>query len=94
MLISLGNLCIEGHNYRKVFTKLSDLSIGDTFYLLGRDGSKVTYVINELIHNVAPNDMSHIAQNTDNIRKVTLITCDPRRSHKILSKSRTRFLVK
>ena len=48
-------------------------------------GRKVTYVINEMIHNVAPDDMSHIAQNTDNIRKVTLITCDPRRSHKVLS---------
>ena len=85
MLTNLGNLCIEGHNYRKVFTKLSELNIGDSFYLLARDGSKVTYVINELIHNVAPNDMSHIAQNSDNVRHVTLITCDPRRSHKILS---------
>ena len=84
-----GNLCIEGHNYRKVFTRLTEMEIGDTFYIVGRDGRKVTYEIKEMIHNVAPNDMSHTSQETGNIRKVTLITCDPRRTHKVFSKSRT-----
>ncbi len=88
--MSHGNLCIEGHNYRKVFTKLKTMSKGDTFYIVGKDGRKVTYEIKEMIKGVAPDDMSHIAQNTDNIRKVTLITCDPRRTHEIFGKSRTK----
>ena len=65
------------------------MEIGDTFYIVGKDGRKVTYEIKELVHNVAPTDMSHIAQDTNNIRKVTLITCDPRRTHEVFSKSRT-----
>ena len=83
-----GNICIEGHNYRKVFTRLTEMEIGDTFYIVGRDGRKVTYEIKEMIHNVEPNDMSHTSQETGNIRKVTLITCDPRRTHEVFSKSR------
>ena len=88
--MSHGNLCIEGHNYRKVFTKLTEMEIGDTFYIVGKDGRKVTYEIKELVHNVAPTDMSHTAQDTNNIRKVTLITCDPRRTHEVFSKSGTK----
>ena len=70
-----GNYCITGHNYIKVFGPLYNLHIGDTFYLVGRDGRKVTYEINEILPSVKDDDMSHIEQNTDNKRKVTLITC-------------------
>ena len=67
---------------------------GDTFYIVGRDGRKVTYEIKEMISGVAPTDMSHTNQNTDGVRKVTLITCDPRRTHKIFSKSRTKSRIR
>ena len=70
-----GNYCITGHNYKKVFGPLYNLHVGDTFYLVGKDGRKVTYEITEILPSVKADDMSHIEQNTDNKRKVTLITC-------------------
>ncbi len=72
---TVGNYCITGHNYKKVFGPLYNLKVGDTFYLVGRDGRKVTYEITEILPSVKANDMSHIEQNTDDKRKVTLITC-------------------
>ena len=89
-LMTLGNLCIEGHNYKKVFTYLTNLVVGDSFFIVSKDGRKVTYTITDMIRGVDPHDMSHIEQNSDNIRKVTLITCDPRRTHEIFGKSRTK----
>ncbi len=82
-----GNFCITGHNYTNVFGKLRTLQIGDTFYIVSKDGRKITYTIQELIPKVSITDMSHIEQNNDGIRKVTLITCDPRECYKVYSKS-------
>ena len=84
-----GNLCLSGHNYKKVFGRLKELEIGDSFYIVSKDGRKVDYTITEMLPTVNPYDMSHIEQNDDGIRKVTLITCEPRRSYKIFSKGRT-----
>lgn len=71
----IGNYCITAHNYKNVFGKIHSLNIGDTFYLVGKDGRKVTYSVTEILPSVKPTDMQHIEQNTDNKRKVTLITC-------------------
>ena len=76
-------MCITGHNYKNIFRDLKNLNIGDTFYIVGKDGRKITYQIYDAISKVSPKDMSHIKQNDDGIRKVTLITCDPRSSYKI-----------
>ncbi len=84
-----GNLSLAGHDYPKIFGKLKQLKKGDTFYIISKDGRKVDYTVKETLSNVNPYDMSHIDQNYDGIMKVTLITCEPRRSYKIFSKGRT-----
>lgn len=88
--MTLGNFCITGHDFKKVFGRLKELELGDTFYLVGKDGRKVTYEVKEKLPKVKADDMSHIEQNEDGTRKVTLITCDQRRAHKVPCKSRTK----
>ena len=83
-----GNFCISGHDYKNTFGRLKELVIGDTFYLVGKDGRKITYQINTIIPAKNPYDMSHIQQNSDGTRKVTLITCDQGRPLKICCSSR------
>ena len=58
------------------FDKLDQLEIGDEIKITGKDGRRVTYEVTELLPHVEPTDMSHTEQNTDGIRKITLITCD------------------
>ncbi len=84
-----GNVCLSGHNYQKVFGKLKQLEVGDSFYIISKDGRKIDYTITETLGLVNPYDMDHIKQNDDGVRKVTLITCEPRRSYKVYSKGRT-----
>ena len=82
-----GNTCITGHNYknRNLFARIRELEIGETFYIVSKDGRKITYEVKSKTTGVDPNDTSCIEQDNDGIRKVTLITCDPRRNHKIYS---------
>lgn len=83
-----GNTSITGHNYtsrKNLFGRLKELSIGDTFYIVSIDGRKITYEVKNMVSGVDPNDTSCIEQDNDGKRKVTLITCDKRRSHKTYS---------
>ena len=69
ILTTLGNFCISGHDYKNTFGRLKELDIGDSFFLVGKDGRKITYVINTLIPQKNPYDMSHIQQNNDRYKK-------------------------
>lgn len=82
-----GNTSITGHNYmkRNLFGRLKELEIGDTFYIISKDGRKITYEVKEKVSGIDPNDTSCIEQDNDGKRKVTLITCDKRRCHKTYS---------
>ena len=87
ILTKNGNFSIAGHNYPKIFKDLRNLQAGDTFYLISKkDGRKISYIITEMISNVSEYDMQYIENDDDNIRKVTIITCDPG--------ARTRFIVR
>lgn len=85
MLMNHGNLCITGHNYKGIFQNLRKMAVGDTFYLVSKDGRKITYQIQETLSGVNQYDMSHIEQNDDGIRRVTIITCDPRGLYEVYS---------
>lgn len=73
---SVGNYCITGHNYKNIFKRLKELNVGDEFYLVGKDGRKVTYVIYDKF-TINPEDESCLNQDTKGKREVTLITCNP-----------------
>ena len=73
---TVGNFCITGHNYKKIFKRLQELEKGDEFYLVGADGRKVTYTIYDKF-SINPENEDCLNQNTNGKREVTLITCDP-----------------
>jgi sortase A len=77
---TVGNFMIMGHNYSKIFKRLKELNIGDEFYLIGKDGRKVTYVIYDKYSMDPQSDEEEaklISQQTNGKRIVTLITCNP-----------------
>ena len=73
----VGNFCITGHNYKNLLKRLGELEENDTFYLINKTtGTKVTYQIYD-IYTCKPNEVECLYQPTENVREVTLITCNP-----------------
>lgn len=72
----VGNYVIIGHNYKsgKMFGKLSQIEIGDTFTLQDNSGRTLTYQVYD-IYVVDPEDTSCTSQHTNGKKEVTLITC-------------------
>lgn len=70
----IGNFCIAGHNYESIFARLTELSIGDTFYIVDQDDVIQDYIITD-ISQVDPTDLTCLMPTTDSVT-VTLITCE------------------
>ena len=72
----VGNLCIIGHNWRntKLFSKVPNLDIGDTFKITDLSGRTLNYEIYDK-YTVYPEDTECLNQETEGRREVTLITC-------------------
>lgn len=72
----VGNLCIIGHNWRntKLFSKVPNLEVGDTFQITDLSGKTLEYQIYEK-YTVYPEDTECLDQETEGRREVTLITC-------------------
>lgn len=72
-----GNFCISGHNWNNMLKRLSEMQVGDTFYVINRETkTKVNYKIYNM-YTCVPEDLSCLDQNHDGKREVTLITCNP-----------------
>lgn len=73
----VGNLCIAGHNYvdYKFFSRLNELSLGDKIQIYDLAGNYVTYEIYDIYESRA-NDTSCTFQDTNNLKLVTLVTCN------------------
>lgn len=87
---TVGNFCITGHNYKGIFKRLTELVAGDEFYLVGKDGRKVTYVIyDKFVINPADAEQENkaINQDTNGKRVVTLITCEPGAKKRLILKA-------
>ena len=72
-LNDIGNFCIAGHNYDEVFAKLSELKVGDKFYIIDREDIIQDYEIKEILE-VEPTKLDVLMPVDDKIQ-VTLITC-------------------
>ena len=87
----VGNFSISGHNYKidrsQLFSKLDNLTEGDTFSLKDLKGRTVNYKIYKK-YKVLPSDTSTIDQNEDGKREVTLITCTRNAKERIIFKAR------
>ena len=73
-LNSLGNFCIAGHNFDNVFSKLSELEIGDTFIVIDRNNKETKYEVKDS-YSVEPDNLEVLIQNASKV-EITLITCE------------------
>ena len=73
----IGNLCIAGHNYvdYKFFSRLNELNINDEITIFDVNGNFQNYSVYKK-YEILPNDISCTSQETNNLRIVTLITCN------------------
>lgn len=73
----VGNLCIAGHNYvdYKLFSRLYELELKDTFEVYDLNGNMIKYSIFEK-YETDVNDTSCTAQETNGNKIVTLLTCN------------------
>lgn len=85
---SSGNFCISGHNWNNMLKRLSEMQVGDVFYIVNRETkTKVNYKIYN-IYTCVPEDLSCLDQNHDGKREVTLITCNPGGLTRLICKAR------
>lgn len=83
-----GNFCIVGHNWNNMLKRLSEMQVGDTFYMVNRETKKkVNYKIYDM-YTCVPEDLSCLNQNHDGKREVTLITCNPGGLTRLICKAR------
>lgn len=81
----IGNLCIAGHNYANntIFGKLNLLKIGDNIKIYDLSGNSIDYSLYNK-EEVVATDISCTNQNTNNKRKVTLVTCNTLNGNRII----------
>lgn len=83
-----GNFCISGHNWNNMLKRLSEMQVGDTFYMVNRETkARVNYKIYDM-YTCVPEDLSCLNQNHDGKREVTLITCNPGGLTRLICKAR------
>lgn len=85
----VGNLCIAGHNYHsyKFFSKLIDISIGDTISIYDMSGNKLNYSVYDKFI-VDSDNLSCTSQNTNGKKEVTLVTCNTNRQKRTIVKAK------
>lgn len=70
----IGNFCIAGHNYNKIFGKIKTLEKKDNIILTDVYGNSTIYEIYD-IYRTSPKDVSCLNQDTSSEKELTLITC-------------------
>lgn len=72
-----GNLCVAAHNYKNdtFFSNISKLETGDIIKISDDSGITLEYEVYDT-KKIKQTDLSCTNQNTNGLRKVTLITCD------------------
>ena len=84
----IGNCSILGHNYPRFLKRQNELEIGDTFYLISKEkGTKVTYQIYDK-YSCLPTQTECLYPPAEQIREVTLITCNPGGDTRLICKAK------
>lgn len=84
----VGNCSLLGHNYERLLKRLRELEIGDTFYLINKEnGTKVTYQIYDK-YSCLPTQTECLYPPAEQVREVTLITCDPGGATRLICKAK------
>ena len=82
----IGNFCIAGHNYNKVFGKIKNLEKNDKIILTDIYGDSTVYQVYDN-YKTSPKDVSCLNQNTDNEKEITLITCTMGATKRVIIKA-------
>lgn len=83
---TIGNFCIAGHNYNKVFAQIKTLEKNDQIILTDVYGDSTIYAVYD-IYKTSPKDISCLSQETNNEKEVTLITCTTGATKRIIVKA-------
>lgn len=83
------NICIAGHNYNNsmFFSTLSSLKKNDAIYIYDNLGNKYNYYVFDF-YEVAENDLSPIFDYENNIKQLTLVTCNNFNSSRLIVKAK------
>lgn len=82
----IGNFCIAGHNYNKIFGKIKTLKKNDKIILTDVYGYSTIYAIYD-IYKTSPKDVSCLNQETNSEKEITLITCTAGASKRVIVKA-------
>lgn len=82
----IGNFCIAGHNYNKIFGKIKTLEKKDKIILTDIYGDSVIYEIYD-VYKTSPKDISCLNQDTNSEKELTLITCTAGATKRVIVKA-------
>lgn len=82
----IGNFCIAGHNYNKVFGKIKYLEKNDKIILTDIYGDSIIYQVYEN-YKTTPKDVSCLNQDTQSEKELTLITCTAGATKRVIVKA-------
>ena len=82
----IGNFCIAGHNYNKIFGKIKTLEKKDKIILTDVYGDSIIYEIYD-IYKTSPKDTSCLNQDTNSEKELTLITCTAGATKRVILKA-------
>lgn len=82
----IGNFCIAGHNYNKIFGKIKTLAKNDKILLTDVYGDTTIYQVYE-VYKTSPKDVSCLNQDTQSEKELTLITCTAGATKRVIVKA-------
>lgn len=82
----IGNFCIAGHNYNKVFGKIKSLEKNDKIILTDVYGNSTVYQVYDN-YKSSPKDISCLNQDTGGEKEITLITCTMGATKRVIVKA-------
>lgn len=82
----IGNFCIAGHNYNKIFGKIKTLEKNDKILLTDVYGDTTIYQVYD-IYKTSPKDVSCLNQDTQSEKEITLITCTAGATKRVIVKA-------
>lgn len=80
-----GNTVISGHNYvnGRLFSNNHKIQEGDLIYITDSSGQKITYSVYSKYYTT-PNDANYMERDTGGVREISLTTCTPDSSQRII----------
>ena len=85
----IGNLCVAGHNFddNRFFGNLSKLAKDDEIQIFNSTGNMLKYIVFDK-YETSPSDIDCLKASIDNIKEITLITCNNLNGNRLIVKAK------